>query len=311
MRVGSRLHPRHGEVPDRPFRRGADPRGARGRLHRRVRGADARGPRAPRRQVAVQGPVRLRGDEPRRGAAEDLRRRRDDPDEGRGRDGRHRERGDAHARGVRRDPTAAGAARGRAPHRRQGTPRPTSSCAGSRSTGASRSSPRRVGSRHPRTRPSACSSARTGCKSAGIFKSDDPVVRAKAIVEATTHFDDPKVLADVSAGLGQPMVGISASSLPEAERLEVRAAGSGPPRWTRGRQIGVLALQGLPASTRTCCGSSAPTSPSRLPEELEGLDRLVIPGGESTAMRSASRAARAGRGDSRIRGADSGDVCGA
>jgi len=56
----------------------------------------------------------------------------------------------------------------------------------------------------------------------GIFKSGDPVVRAKAIVEATTHFDDPKVLADVSAGLGQPMVGISASSLPEAERLEVR-----------------------------------------------------------------------------------------
>src|SRR5512145_2455576 len=56
----------------------------------------------------------------------------------------------------------------------------------------------------------------------GIFKSGDPVVRAKAIVEATTHFDDPKVLADVSAGLGQPMVGIAASSLPEEERLEVR-----------------------------------------------------------------------------------------
>jgi pyridoxal 5'-phosphate synthase pdxS subunit len=56
----------------------------------------------------------------------------------------------------------------------------------------------------------------------GIFKSGDPETRAKAIVEATTHFDDPKVLADVSTGLGQPMVGISASSLPEEERLEVR-----------------------------------------------------------------------------------------
>jgi pyridoxal 5'-phosphate synthase pdxS subunit len=56
----------------------------------------------------------------------------------------------------------------------------------------------------------------------GIFKSGDPETRAKAIVEATTHFDDAKVLADVSAGLGEPMVGISASSLPEAERLEVR-----------------------------------------------------------------------------------------
>ena len=68
----------------------------------------------------------------------------------------------------------------------------------------------------------------------GIFKSgrdphddhegwvEDVTRRARAIVEATTHFDDPKVLADVSTGLGQPMVGISASSLPEDERLEVR-----------------------------------------------------------------------------------------
>jgi pyridoxal 5'-phosphate synthase pdxS subunit len=56
----------------------------------------------------------------------------------------------------------------------------------------------------------------------GIFKSGDPELRAKAIVEATTHFQDPKILADVSAGLGEPMVGISAASLLEAERLEVR-----------------------------------------------------------------------------------------
>ena len=56
----------------------------------------------------------------------------------------------------------------------------------------------------------------------GIFKSGEPETRAKAIVEATTHFDDAKVLADVSAGLGEPMVGISASSLAEGERLEVR-----------------------------------------------------------------------------------------
>src|SRR6187397_7760 len=56
----------------------------------------------------------------------------------------------------------------------------------------------------------------------GIFKSGDPDLRAKAIVEATTHYEDPKILADVSAGLGEPMVGISASTLPEAERLEVR-----------------------------------------------------------------------------------------
>ena len=56
----------------------------------------------------------------------------------------------------------------------------------------------------------------------GIFKSGDPERRAKAIVEATTHFRDAKILADVSAGLGEPMVGISAASLLDAERLETR-----------------------------------------------------------------------------------------
>jgi pyridoxal 5'-phosphate synthase pdxS subunit len=56
----------------------------------------------------------------------------------------------------------------------------------------------------------------------GIFKSGDPDRRAKAIVEATTHFRDAKILAEVSTGLGEPMVGISSASLPEGERLEVR-----------------------------------------------------------------------------------------
>ena len=42
----------------------------------------------------------------------------------------------------------------------------------------------------------------------GIFKSDDPAPRAKAIVEATTHYDDPEILAKVSRGLGAPMTGI-------------------------------------------------------------------------------------------------------
>ena len=42
----------------------------------------------------------------------------------------------------------------------------------------------------------------------GIFKSDAPAPRAKAIVEATTHFDDPHILAKVSRGLGAPMTGI-------------------------------------------------------------------------------------------------------
>ena len=56
----------------------------------------------------------------------------------------------------------------------------------------------------------------------GIFKSGDPELRAKAIVEATTHFRDPEILARVSAGLGEPMVGISTQSLDPSELLETR-----------------------------------------------------------------------------------------
>jgi pyridoxal 5'-phosphate synthase pdxS subunit len=56
----------------------------------------------------------------------------------------------------------------------------------------------------------------------GIFKSGDPDKRARAIVEATTHFMDGDVLARVSAGLGEPMVGISASSLAPEQLLETR-----------------------------------------------------------------------------------------
>jgi pyridoxal 5'-phosphate synthase pdxS subunit len=56
----------------------------------------------------------------------------------------------------------------------------------------------------------------------GIFKSGDPEKRAKAIVEATTHYMDPDVLARVSTGLGEPMVGISTSSLDPSQLLETR-----------------------------------------------------------------------------------------
>jgi pyridoxal 5'-phosphate synthase pdxS subunit len=56
----------------------------------------------------------------------------------------------------------------------------------------------------------------------GIFKSGDPERRAKAIVEATTHFNGPEILARVSAGLGEPMVGISTATLDPSQLLESR-----------------------------------------------------------------------------------------
>ena len=56
----------------------------------------------------------------------------------------------------------------------------------------------------------------------GIFKSDNPAERAKAIVEATTHFDNPEILAQVSENLGKPMSGISVHNLEESELLAGR-----------------------------------------------------------------------------------------
>jgi pyridoxal 5'-phosphate synthase pdxS subunit len=56
----------------------------------------------------------------------------------------------------------------------------------------------------------------------GIFKSENPAKTASAIVQATLHFEDPKIIAEVSKGLGAPMRGIAAAGVPEEERLAVR-----------------------------------------------------------------------------------------
>lgn len=56
----------------------------------------------------------------------------------------------------------------------------------------------------------------------GIFKSGNPAERAKAIVEATTHYKNADILAKVSENLGEPMVGINVSSLPASEQLATR-----------------------------------------------------------------------------------------
>jgi len=56
----------------------------------------------------------------------------------------------------------------------------------------------------------------------GIFKSDDPAARAAAVVKATTHYDDPAILLEVSRGLQPGMKGLEMSEIPEEERLAVR-----------------------------------------------------------------------------------------
>ena len=57
----------------------------------------------------------------------------------------------------------------------------------------------------------------------GIFKSGDPAKRAYAIVQAVTHYNDPKILADVSMDLGEPMVGRNVREIPEGELLAPRS----------------------------------------------------------------------------------------
>jgi pyridoxal 5'-phosphate synthase pdxS subunit len=56
----------------------------------------------------------------------------------------------------------------------------------------------------------------------GIFKSGDPMKRARAIVEATTHFNDPEVIAHVSRGLGEAMVGINIDQIPNEQLMAKR-----------------------------------------------------------------------------------------
>ena len=166
---------------------------------------------APHRQVRVRRAVRVWRHQPRRGAAAHLRGRGDDPLEGRGRH-RQRRRGGAPpaldrrrhqadhpgrpGRTVRVGEAPAGAAAARAGDRRDRQ--------------AAGAAVLRRRARHARPTPrSPCSSARKPCSSARASSSPRiPSPRAKAIVEATTHFNDPDILAKVSRGLGAPMTGI-------------------------------------------------------------------------------------------------------
>ena len=56
----------------------------------------------------------------------------------------------------------------------------------------------------------------------GIFKSEYPQIMAEAIVKATTHYNDPHILAEVSRGLGAAMPGLDVRTMPEEEQLATR-----------------------------------------------------------------------------------------
>ena len=136
--IDGRLHPGDGQGPDRPLRRGAGPPVARRGLRRRVRGADPGRLRQPHRQVGVHRAVRLRRDQPGRGAAPDHRGRRHDPLEGRGRHRRRLQRHHPHAADPAGDPPAAGRCRADELYRRgQGAAGPVRAGQGGRRAAAS------------------------------------------------------------------------------------------------------------------------------------------------------------------------------
>ena len=56
----------------------------------------------------------------------------------------------------------------------------------------------------------------------GIFKSEDPATRGRAIVRATTHYNDPKILAEVSRGLGKAMAGLEISEISRENLIQFR-----------------------------------------------------------------------------------------
>ena len=64
--------------------------------------------------------------------------------------------------------------------------------------------------------------AQTVFVGSGIFKSDNPTARGRAIVRAVTHFDDPATLVEVSRGLGTPMRGLEVSTMPDDQRMAGR-----------------------------------------------------------------------------------------
>src|SRR5262249_23043572 len=126
--------------------------------------------------------------------------------------------------------------------------------------------------------------AQAGFVGSGIFKSEDPSTRAKAIVEATTHYADATIVAKVSRGLGGAMRG------DEIDQLDVKLAERGWGSWRptgalQGMKAGVLALQGAFREHREVRAALGVEGVEvRVPEHLGGLDALFIPGGESTTI---------------------------
>ena len=109
----------------------------------------------------------------------------------------------------------------------------------------------------------------------GIFKSDDPAARAKAVVEATTNYNDSAKVAKASTGLKKAMKGLDMNEIAPEDRLQERLV----------IKIGVLELQGgfaLHHNILSQLGIGSVAVKSE--QDLNLVDGLIIPGGESTTI---------------------------
>ena len=136
--------------------------------------------------------------------------------------------------------------------------------------------------RRPTPRSSCTSAPRASSSAPGIFKSEDPETRAAAIVEATTHFQDWDRVLKASEGLGEAMQSLEARKLDDGPGP--RRAAAGEPAAGR-RPSASSRCRATSRRTARCSRASAPTVREvRVPADLDGLDGLVMPGGESTTM---------------------------
>ena len=128
----------------------------------------------------------------------------------------------------------------------------------------------------------------------GIFKSGNPAQRAEAIVKATTFYDDPDVVAKVSRGLGEAMVGINVDEIPQPHRLAER--GWCPPSAAATGRRGPAPLSAARGSARgqRCRSRTPPRPPGRAvrdgPPWCATTGRRAAPGRRGRAPRRRRRA---------------------
>ena len=180
---------------------------------------------------------------------------------------------DARRHGARdRRQGAAVAAGSRAPGRRDGKLPVVLFCAGGIATPADASLVMQLG-------------AEGVFVGSGIFKSEDPATRAAAIVEATTHFKDPERVARASEGLGHgdAVAGdAQARRGPAARQPRLVVGGTSPPPSIADRRPRPPGR--LRSARQDAAGPRRRRARGPRPADLEGLDGLVMPGGESTTM---------------------------